>query len=821
MKAVFDTKEFIELDVEQRLNILDILEKTYSEVCFDEEIKKLEAEKQDLEAKIMQDKEAIQDVTNVVNGLDEAEKRKSQVVLTLEDLKKQAGMFKQKAAELDKHKKALELKTLVLKKNSLAHEIDELKTELENLREQKIESQNSLVEIRANFDNFYESYNSEVARLMFEEKMIESLAADESNNEDVVLESFKNKNALSEIESEILVTKETIERYTSKCQAVEDEIAEKSDLIHDIYIPEESRELIVQAKDLESEIIIYDGMLEKLDNLLDGIKSDIAEAKVLYSAEVAVERKRDEDLEKINNSTAKVFENSELSNFEKLRSCDKSLADIYVVEYEIGLVDKQILKLNRKIEERLQISEDLKNKINETARVCTEKEQFVHECKDVLNERREDRESMLGNNHLSMLVEYTNFGDSCPVCKARVHEKNYINKIDLAGIEKEIEMAANRVCYAEKDKETALLAETMYKTKLEFELAQIEFEREEIKRLEDSKIKIYQRVVDANSQMIENFGNIKNALKKTSVALEDLINLQYDLRESVQTSVSKKTEYGSRISLLSEKHEQLLDVYFELQKERAERELMMLEAKSNVSENDFEEKRTLFAENQTLRENVSTEIIELYMQLSELKTNILACQEKLAELEYKRGKIENLSHGAMGGVENQTSTYSIDEIQDKMEDLKNSYKHLLSLKNDAEMSMQNIIREYELKTKLLAIKIDEMQDIGALVSSLVYRYGFSDENEAREYITTDNMIKLKENEIKSYNNRVAKLEAEYSIFAENDNMSVNNVYENVNNLQKEIENNLKRVGEIDSQIEFLQEKLSEYNQIKELIKKYK
>ena len=79
----------------------------------------------------------------------------------------------------------------------------------------------------------------------------------------------------------------------------------------------------------------------------------------------------------------------------------------------------------------------------------------------------------------------------------------------------------------------------------------------------------------------------------------------------------------------------------------------------------------------------------------------------------------------------------------------------------------------------------------------------------------------KENEIKSYNNRVAKLEAEYSIFAENDNMSVNNVYENVNNLQKEIENNLKRVGEIDSQIEFLQEKLTEYNQIKELIKKYK
>ena len=822
MKAIFDTKEFLDLDAEGKARMLDMASRAFESRDFDSEMDDLEREKQELQSKVMQHKEKIEGLeSSVSKSENKLSVRKGQVLVELEDVKKQAGIFKQKADDLSKHKSALELKTATLKKSNLTSEIEELKTELESLREQKIERENSLVEIRANFDSFYDNYNEEMARLLLQEKIIFNNTNDETQNEEASFERFKGEQGLSEIRNQILITKENIEKFTMKCHAVEAEIAEKTEQRQDVAIPEESKELFVQAKDLESEIIIYDGMLAKLDKIFDSTKADIDDAKVLYSAELAIERKRDAELEKIDKSTAKVFENTELSNFEKLRNCDKSLADIYVVEYEIGLVDKQIENIKNKSKFRLEKAEECKEKISELSKLFEQKELVVRECKDILKDRQDDRESLLGNNHLSMLVEYTNIGDNCPVCKSKVTEKNYTPKTDLAGVEKEIEMARSRVFYAEKDRDSVLVGLAGYKSKLEFELDQVEFEKEEINRLESSKIKIYQRVVDVNDQMIENFGNIKNALKKTAGALEDLIELQYDLKESVQDNIAKKTEFGSRISLLSEKYEQLLDLYYVLQKERAEREMLLLEAKATVSESDFEKKRVEFSENQNLVENISSSLIELYMQLSELKTSIMVECEKLSELEYQKGKLESVASSSASHSNAGEADYSLDEIKEKMTALKESYKHLLSLKNDAENSMQNTLRDYDVKTKILASKIDELQDVSALVSSLVFRYGFADAEEARAFITTDNMIKIKESEIKSYNSRLAKLEAEYSLLSETTNNDELETAAEIIKLQKEIENALVRIGEINILLEQIASEKDEYKTVLELIKKTK
>jgi len=818
MKAIFDTKEFTELESDEKLKILELAEKAFGSRDFENEIFELDKEKQQCQNAIMISKEKISELQSSVTESEALAARKSQVLSELDELKKQAGLFKQKSVDLDKHKSALELKSAVLKKHSLETEIEDIKNELENLREQKIDGQNSLVEIKANFDGFYDGYNEEMARLLSQKQILFKNASDESKSEDKILENFKSQQTLSEVRDAILVAKENIEKHTMKCQAVESEIAEKLDQIGSVSISEESKELIVQAKDLESEIIIYDGMLSKLDVLLDSTKADLADAKVLYSQELGIERKRDLELEKIDNSTAKVFENTELSNFEKLRNCDKSLADIYVVEYEVGLVNKRIETLKADIAARNKRVDDYQSKIQETSQALEQKEKVVHECKDILKERQDDRESLLGNNYLSMLVEYTNIGDKCPVCKSKVLEKNYTPKTDLAGANKEIEMARNRIAYAEKDRDAALVVLAGLKAKVEFELSQIEFENQEIQTLESSKIKIYQRVVDVNDQMIDNFGNIKNALQKTAGALEELINLQYDLKESVQSNISKKTEYGSRISLLSEKYEQLLDLYYALQKERAERELLLLEAKSSSEDNDFEQKRLNFAENQSLIQVETNNIIDLYMQISELKTAIMVETEKLSELEYQRGKLESVSNTFSS--EEINVGLSIDEIDEKMRSLKESYKHLLSLKNDAENSVQNTLKEYDIKTKILSYKIDELQDVSALVSSLVFRYGFADENDARNYITTDNMIKLKEGELKSYQNRLTKLEAEYSLLSES-NIAENDVMSEIVRFEKEIEINVTRLGELNILMDSVNNEKQEFETIQKMIKKLK
>jgi len=318
--------------------------------------------------------------------------------------------------------------------------------------------------------------------------------------------------------------------------------------------------------------------------------------------------------------------------------------------------------------------------------------------------------------------------------------------------------------------------------------------------------------------MIENFGNIKNALIKTASALEELINLQNSMQQTMQENANKKTEYGSRISLFSEKYEQLLDLYYVLQKERAERELLLLEAKSSVGETNFNEERIDFVNNQNSTHVIANEIIDLYMQLSELKTSIMVEQEKLLDLEYKKGVLQAKEKGGRQNVTHIGSSMSIEEIKDKIDELKESYKHLYSLKNDAEVSMQNAVKEFELKTKMLSYKLDELQDVSALVSALLYRYNFTSEEECKQYITTDNMIKLKISEINSYNTRLTRLEVQYALLYEESGSSEEAKVADIISKKKENDEMQMRVGEINILISDLEKQQKEYEEILKLKK---
>ena len=146
---------------------------------------------------------------------------------------------------------------------------------------------------------------------------------------------------------------------------------------------------------------------------------------------------------------------------------------------------------------------------------------------------------------------------------------------------------------------------------------------------------------------------------------------------------------------------------------------------------------------------------------------------------------------------------------------------MLGLKQDAENSVQNITRDYEIKTKILAYKTNEEQDVSALVSSLIYRYNFKDENEVKEYIVTDNMIKLKDSEIKSYNNLLEKLQLQNEYLSENLSDSDNKNNEMYYKLTLENQQLNLKLGEVRTQISILSEQLNEYNQLLKLIEKFK
>lgn len=818
MKAIYETKAFLGLEKEEKMNILQVEKEKFDAESLQFDIDKLLLEKGQIESALVFANEQIEDLEKQVDG-SISDGRLAEVNVKLDELKKQSGVYKQKQAELDKYKNALEIKMAIGKKNDYEQEVQSLREEVENLHNQKVELGNSLVEIRANFDSFYASFNEEMANILMEEKLGEMKNGFAGATDDETFENYKIEQKINEISGQIEIKKEEIERFHDRCKAIKEEIAEKQEMLDNLVIPIESKENILEAKDLESEIIIYDGVLLKLDRELDQIKQDLDEAKEAYSKQLEAERKINEDVEKIDLSTAKIFDNSELNNFQKLRSCDKSLADIKIVEFEIMQADKQINSIKEKIEKQKRENQELETSLQESNNLLESKNNVVQEFKKELEDRMNDRESLLGSNALDVIIDYSRIGDKCPVCNNTIREKAYAESFDLSAINKEIELAKNKVTYAEKDRNMVVSAIATIKAKIAFNEEQIGFEDKEIAEIETSKTQIYRQVVDVNNSTSENFFGLKNALQKTANTLEDLINLQTNLRDKIQDILSKKSEQGTKISLLSEKYEELLDLYYAFQKERAEREMLMLEAKSTVGEG-FDEKRETLAESEEAATNLYEELLAKFGELDEYKQKIIDGTNELVGLEKEKIRLEMNSNNRFSN----SNEFNFDfegNTKERKQKLEESYSHLLELKNNAELSLSGVLKDYDVKKALLDEKTNNFQDQMALVSSLLFRYGFADEQEAKTYITTDTMLKNMQNEITSYNNQVQKLEIEKEFLSQNDGNSVSgeqDKFEKLFALRNEKLERTKRLGEVEVLLLNMQNELEEYNHILDLIK---
>ena len=415
-----------------------------------------------------------------------------------------------------------------------------------------------------------------------------------------------------------------------------------------------------------------------------------------------------------------------------------------------------------------------------------------------------------------MITHYTNIGDSCPICKSRVVQKNHIETIDLVGIEKEIEMAKNKLNFAEKDVNNTHSVIASLQSLIDYIQTLIETAMKEIQLLESSKTKIYQKVVDVNSSTVENFANLKNTLTKTSTLLENVVGLKEKLDNSIKENENHKIEYGTRISMLSELDEDFIDLYYILQKERAEREILMIEAKASVSENDFDQKRSEYGQNDSEMQAITRELLSLCLQSSELKAKMFAGKEKLAEIEFERGMLNAKENMISVSDDLEMGSVDVINIQEKINELQSTNKNLLSLKDAAEVSFVNLVRDFEVKTKLLAYKIQEYQDISALVSSIIYRYNFASEDEVREYIITDNMLKMKDMELKNYYSALSKLEIQKEFLTG----KINNQNRDIPSLINEKQELATKLGEIRAQIQNKEQELFEYNKILDLIRKF-
>ena len=104
MKSICDTKEFLALELEEKLKILELEICKYDNETDTMQLNKLQEEQAEVLAKISKNKERLSELKSVINQDGEVSQRIFEVDAELDELKKQAGVYKQKQVELNKHK---------------------------------------------------------------------------------------------------------------------------------------------------------------------------------------------------------------------------------------------------------------------------------------------------------------------------------------------------------------------------------------------------------------------------------------------------------------------------------------------------------------------------------------------------------------------------------------------------------------------------------------------------------------------------------------------------------------------------------------------
>ena len=154
--------------------------------------------------------------------------------------------------------------------------------------------------------------------------------------------------------------------------------------------------------------------------------------------------------------------------------------------------------------------------------------------------------------------------------------------------------------------------------------------------------------MDSGANCKDDFNNLYALLLKTADSLEELIMLQDSIRESELQLILEKTQSGTKVSLYKSYLESLIDVIYDLQKKRAEREFVIF----NVNEKfeNLKEYKKQIAEGKNVELAIETKKEERMklrdeqvkiteeksasdMKLSSIRANIDVLEEKLDKID--------------------------------------------------------------------------------------------------------------------------------------------------------------------------------------------
>lgn len=529
-----------------------------------------------------------------------------------------------------------------------------------------------------------------------------------------------------------------------------------------------------QTKGIESEIILIEQFIKKLEFFFEEITNELADSEAEYNNAINEEKKLNEKINQIEKSISVAFEDIDRTNFNKIRSLDKQIDLMSEAKLKAEQLDKRISELVYDKERRQAEIANLNEEIEKTQNDLGFAENFYSEHSNFLVNERERREELLGSNFFSLASNHLRIGDDCPICGGRVVEKKFESVYDLTPIEQGIKGEEQVIseCLAEKDRLNIELASL--KARSAFEREQVDMDRTQIEQLTKLRQSFYTGFVDDTPKARENFMKLYALLLKTSDNLENLIDLQDMLREKQLSAIIKKTEKGTKISIYKSWIESINDILYDLRRKKAEREIAIMDVNDRFK--NLKEYRRQIAEGKnielaiekkkeekfTLRENQTKLMAEksrLESGIAEINSEIAILSEKLDMNGENREKLKQkmLENGVLEG-----NTVKEQErlMREELENLKAEYsKCEFKVESDREL-LSRSQNELAVRSSILESKREEIALLEKNIRSALEGSGLTLESKLEDYFLSGTLLKERQNTIAEFRQSLGEAESQ-------------------------------------------------------------
>jgi len=755
------------------------------------------------------------------------------VLSGLNDLEKEESNIQKLVVEIERATAANQIKTDFEKLKKTEADEKALAEKISSLNEIKLQKMGEVQSIEVELKDFKEVYDAKLLELNSKIASLKELEKYEEEIKTLKAEKVDFEEKIEAKKTELLEEQENNGYYVSTVSTIQSKITAIDEFIEANKPDVEISYALEQTKGIESELILIEDFYKKIEFLIDQTEQDLKIVQEEYNGDIKEEKNLKAKCEQIQKSIEVAFEEVDSTDFMRLRSCDKELEGMREVDVLVKNIDLQIQKLVDENDSRKGVVSSVGLQIDEASRALAEYEAQISVQEKEVASTREAREEMLGENVVSMISNHLKIGEFCPVCSNRVIQKIYSETTDLASIDGEVESAVSKLKAMRYERDKLLANLISLKSRYEYEKAQIEINLSEIKALEDGKNKLYQRYVDNNDQSKENFEKFYELLQNTADSLEELIVLQENIRKAEIDVLVNKAQSGTKVSLLKSYLESLIDILYDLQKKKAEREFaiynvneryanlkeykkQIAEGKNIELEIDLKKEERMNLRDEQIR--VTEEKSKSDLKIADIKLAIEVLSEKLANAEKQilslNAKI--LASGVPEGVLVEDEITETDKAIQKLKfDYDNKQVHYESCKEN----LSRTENEYNVSSSILSSKRAEIFELQGIVNSAMTKNNFKSNEDLENSFVDSNEIKNKQNIVNEHNDKLRLLNSQKLLLEQEEIVQVDakalKVLETeINELNEQVKKLSELVGKAGAELERIEEanqKLKEFN----------